>query len=371
MSPKLKYTPVKNLRKKPVAAAPDFGASKASAGGPVKVAVLGGGNWGTTVAHLAATAGSDTLLWLRDAKSAAEVNAKHTNSKYTKDYPLHPKLRATTDLPEALRHARLIIAVIPSGAFRDVLRDLGPLIHGDQIFLHATKGLELGSGKTISQIVKEETAIRKLGVLSGPNIANEILMGLPSATVVASRYPEVVETAQQALVSEKFRVYANRDVIGVELAGALKNIVAIGSGIVTGLKLGENTRALLMTRGLAEMVRYAGTYGARPMTFAGLAGMGDLVVTCSSQHSRNYRVGLGLSEGKKLEDVLASLGMVAEGVKTVRVVRQIAAEKHLYMPITEGLWKVIEEGLDVREGMKMLMTLPSRAEVDGDFAEEV
>jgi glycerol-3-phosphate dehydrogenase (NAD(P)+) len=248
-----------------------------------------------------------------------------------------------------------------------VIRELGPLVSGRQVFVHATKGLELDTGKRISQMVSEETAIRKLGVLSGPNIAPEILGGMPAATVVASHYPEVVEVTQKALTTPRFRVYANDDLVGVELGGALKNIIAIASGIVSGLQLGENTRSLLMTRGLAEMARFATHFGARPFTLAGLSGMGDLVVTCSSAHSRNYRVGLGLSQGKTLVQILKELGMVAEGVRTARVVHTIAEREGLYMPITSALHRLLEGEIDVHHALDWLMRQPARAEVDGDL----
>ena len=219
---------------------------------------------------------------------------------------------------------------------------------------------------SLSRIVREETAIRKLGVLSGPNIAPEILAGLPAATVVASDYPEVVDVTQRALTGPRFRVYANDDVIGVELGGALKNIIAIASGIVTGLGLGENARSLLMTRGLAEMARFAVHRGARLLTLAGLSGMGDLVVTCASPYSRNYRVGLGLARGQALPDILRELGMVAEGVRTTRVVHALAAREGLHMPITTALARVLEGELEVLRAIAELMEHPARTEVDTD-----
>ena len=259
-----------------------------------------------------------------------------------------------------------MLAVVPSTAARSVIRDLGAVVLADQIVVHATKGLELETGRTLSRIVREETAIRKLGVLSGPNIAPEILAGLPAATVVASDYPEVVEVAQRALASPRFRVYANDDVVGVELGGALKNIIAIASGVVTGLGLGENARSLLMTRGLAEMARFAVHHGARLLTLAGLSGMGDLVVTCSSTQSRNYRVGLGLAQGKALSEILRELGMVAEGVRTTRIVHALAEREGLHMPITATLAHVLEGELDVHRAIAGLMAQPARAEADAD-----
>jgi glycerol-3-phosphate dehydrogenase (NAD(P)+) len=333
----------------------------------LKVAVLGAGNWGTTLAHLSAIAGCTVRLWLRNAAVADEIREQRRNSRYTGDTALSLAIEPTTDLSYALHGARLVLAVIPSSAARSVIRELGPMILGSQVFVHATKGLEMDTGKRVSQMVREETAIRKLGVLSGPNIAPEILRGLPSATVVASEYPEVIAVAQRALTSPRFRVYANDDVVGVELGGALKNIIAIASGIVSGLALGENTRSLLMTRGLAEMGRFATKHGARALTLAGLSGMGDLVVTCSSQHSRNYRVGVGLAQGKPLVSILRELGMVAEGVRTTQIVHDLAKREGIDMPIAAALARVLAGELDVHRALDELMRLPARADIDGDL----
>jgi glycerol-3-phosphate dehydrogenase (NAD(P)+) len=303
---------------------------------------------------------------MRDRETMREIRAHRTNRRYAGPVRLSEAIEPTDDLRYAVQGAHLVLAVVPSSAARAVIRDLGAVVTTDQIVVHATKGLELETGWTISRIVREETAIRKLGVLSGPNIAPEILAGLPAATVVASHYPEVVEVTQAALTSPRFRVYANDDVVGVELGGALKNIIAIASGIVSGLGLGENARSLLMTRGLAEMARFAVHRGARLLTLAGLSGMGDLVVTCSSAHSRNYRVGLGLAQGRALPDILRELGMVAEGVRTTRIVHAIAEREGLHMPITAALSRVLEGELDVHRALDGLMAQPAGAEVDAD-----
>jgi glycerol-3-phosphate dehydrogenase (NAD(P)+) len=337
-----------------------------SAARPLDVAVLGGGSWGTTLAQLGAVAGSRVRFWMRNAETVREIRAHRTNHRYTGTVPLADTIAPTDDLAEAIRGARLVLVAVPSSAARAVIRDFGALVLADQIVVHATKGLEAETGQTISRIVRDETAIRKLGVLSGPNIAPEILAGLPAATVVASHYPEVVEVAQAALTNPRFRVYANDDVVGVELGGALKNIIAIAAGIVSGLGLGENARSLLMTRGLAEMARFAVHHGARLLTLAGLAGMGDLVVTCSSPHSRNYRVGRGLAQGTALPDILRELGMVAEGVRTTRTVHALAEREGLHMPITSALARVLEGELDVHHALAGLMEQPARAEVDAD-----
>lgn len=335
----------------------------------LEIAVLGGGSWGTTLAQLCALAGGRVRFWMRDRETVREIREHRTNRRYTGPARLAAGIEPTDDLEQAVRGARLVLAVVPSAAARPVIRDLGAVVLADQIVVHATKGLELETGRTLSRIVREETAIRKLGVLGGPNIAPEILAGLPAATVVASDYPEVVGVAQRALASPRFRVYANDDVVGVELGGALKNIIAIASGVVTGLGLGENARSLVMTRGLAEMARFAVHHGARLLTLAGLSGMGDLVVTCSSPHSRNYRVGLGLAQGKALSEILRELGMVAEGVRTTRVVHALAEREGLHMPITAALSRVLEGELDVHQAIAGLMEEPARAEADADRVE--
>ena len=318
------------------------------------------------MAQLGALAGGRVRFWMRDPETVREIRQHRTNRRYTGSVRLAEGIEPTDDLEQAVRGARLVLAAVPSAAARAVIRDLGAVMLADQIVVHATKGLEPESGRTLSQIVREETAIRKLGVLSGPNIAPEILAGLPAATVVASDYPEVVEVTQRALAGPRFRVYANDDVIGVEVGGALKNIIAIACGAVTELGLGENARSLLMTRGLAEMARFAVHHGARLLTLAGLSGMGDLVVTCSSPHSRNYRVGLGLARGQALPDILRGLGMVAEGVRTTPIVHALAEREGLYMPIAAALARVLDGELDVHRAVEGLMALPARAEADAD-----
>ena len=337
-----------------------------NSGPPLEIAVLGGGSWGTTLAQLCAQAGGRVRFWMRDRDTVLEIREHRTNGRYTGPVALAPSIEPTNDLAAAVLGARLVLVVVPSAAARAVIRELGGVVLADQIVVHAIKGLEEGTGWTVSRVVREETAIRKLGVLSGPNIAPEILAGLPAATVVASGYPEVIGVAQRALTGPRFRVYANDDVIGVELGGALKNIIAIASGAITGLGLGENARSLLMTRGMAEIGRFAVHRGARLLTLAGLAGMGDLVVTCASTHSRNYRVGLGLAEGRLLGDILRELGMVAEGVRTTRIVRTVAEREGVYMPITAALARVLDAELDVQSAVAELMARPARAEVDGD-----
>lgn len=337
-----------------------------------RVAVLGSGSFGTTVAHVVAAAGrTDTVLWGRDQDVSREINEKHRNPKYFSDKPLADGLRATTDLEEAARGAPLIVVAVASSAFREVARKLGDFVTGDQVLLSATKGLEPRTHKRMSEILKEETCAKKVGALSGPNIAREILDGQPAATVVASRFREAIELGANLLHGPRFRVYGNDDVVGVELAGALKNVVAIASGVSTGLGLGDNTRSLLITRGLAEIQRLGVKLGADPHTFSGLAGIGDLFTTCSSPHSRNHRVGAGLAKGKKLDQILEELGEVAEGVNTTRVCRELSQEHGVVMPIAEGVYKLLFEDLPPKAVLEDLMTRAQRYEIDFDYSFEM
>ena len=241
---------------------------------------------GATLAHLMASNGHGVVLWTRDARRRDEINEAHTNARAVSDLILSPRIRAVTELKDALTGADLIVFVVPSQAFRSVCRAAGDFLLPDQLVVHATKGLEQGSHCRMTEILLEETCVRQIGVLAGPNIAREIAAGKPSGTVLASRFPRLVEVGRRALSSPRLMVFSGDDVIGVEVASAFKNIVAIAAGMAIEMHLGENAKALLMARGFTEMVRLGGALGARPATFTGLAGIGDLVVTCSSSDSR-------------------------------------------------------------------------------------
>ncbi len=336
-----------------------------------RVAVLGGGSWGTILAHLAALNGAETLLWMRNADAAAELNEQHTNTRYLGEKTLAESLRATTDLEEAVRGADLLICAVPSSAIRRVAADAGAFLTGDQVVLSATKGLEPESFKRMTEVLRAETCALKLGAISGPNLAKEIVGGQPSATVVASRFRQVVALAAKVLHGNSFRVYGSHDLKGVELAGALKNVIAIVSGLAYGMEFGQNVRAMIVTRGLAEIQRLGVKLGANPLTFSGLAGVGDLIVTCGSQLSRNFRVGKGLAAGKSLETILEELGEVAEGINTTRVARELAKREGVAMPITESLASLLFEGVSVHEVLEDLMTRKARFEIDFDYSAEV
>ena len=328
-----------------------------------RVAVVGGGSWGTVLAHLASKNVSEVRLWIREEERARQLNSTRTNPKYVKGLNLGGNLKAFSD-PERLFDGGVegVIWCLPSKVGRDEAKILAKYFRGDEVILHATKGVETGTLKTPSQILREELPARRIGVISGPNLADEISRGEPAATVVASAFREVVEAGQQILSNERFRVYGATDVAGVEWAGTLKNVLAIAAGALDAMKLGWNTRAMLISRGLAEMVRFGTAMGGQTQTFIGLAGVGDLLATASSVLSRNYRVGQGLGEGKSIETILAELGSTAEGVKTSQSVAAFARARGISMPITEGVDLITRGEASVNDVLHALMTRPSMAE---------
>ncbi|GGX96433.1 glycerol-3-phosphate dehydrogenase [NAD(P)+] [Litchfieldella qijiaojingensis] len=330
----------------------------------LRVAVLGGGSFGTALASIAADNGAEVRQWLRDAALVAEINRDHRNSRYLPDFAINPSVVASDDMREVLEEAELVLIAIPSKAFQGVVRQARPWLKADQILVSTTKGIQEDGFKLMSQILEEETGFPHIGVLSGPNLASEIADKQLTATVIASDDALTRARVQTALGCDYFRVYASNDRYGVELGGALKNIYAIAAGMAAALGMGENTRSMLMTRALAEMSRFAVDQGANPMTFLGLAGVGDLIVTCSSNLSRNYRVGYALGQGKNLNEAVDALGQVAEGVDTVRLVREKAREDGVYMPLAEGLHQVLFNGVPARQMAKMLMQGEQSSDVE-------
>jgi glycerol-3-phosphate dehydrogenase (NAD(P)+) len=328
-----------------------------------KIAVLGGGSWGTVLANLAAQNVLDVRLWARDEEQVRAINATRENADYLPEMKLHEKVHAYSDLERVFEGGvQAVIWALPSAVCREQAKVMAKRFAGDEMLIHATKGIEEGTMKRISEILREEIPCPRIGVISGPNLATEVARGEPAATVVASSFDEVIEAGMHILMTEKFRVYSGQDVIGVEWAGTLKNILAIASGALDAMKLGWNTRALMITRGAAEMVRFGTAMGAKETTFLGLAGIGDLLATCSSPLSRNYRVGMRLAQGEKLEKVLAELGSTAEGVRTTRSVWKFAQSNRIYMPITEAVYHLLEEGTPVQQVLQNLMSKPAMSD---------
>jgi glycerol-3-phosphate dehydrogenase (NAD(P)+) len=317
------------------------------------VTVLGGGSWGTTVASLAAT-NTETLLWARDPDVAAEINDEHRNTRYLDDRALPDSLRATSDLAEAAACADVLVVGVPSQFMRGVLAEVAAHIRPWVPVLSLVKGLEGETRKRGTQVIAEELPGHPVGLMAGPNLAREVLEGFAAAAVIATPDDSVAQALQPLFRTTNFRVYRNLDLLGSELGGVLKNIIAIASGMADGLGVGDNTRALVITRGLAEMTRLGEAMGADARTFAGLTGMGDLMATCMSPLSRNRRVGEELAHGRTLEEVLADMGQVAEGVRTARPVMQLATEHDVFMPIAAEVDAVVNEGRHPRDAYRGL-----------------
>lgn len=329
----------------------------------MRVAVLGAGSWGTTVGHLCAH-NAPTLLWSRDAAVADAINERHVNPRYLEGYELHHDLRASSDLVHVVAQADLLVMGIPSASFRDVLIDARPHLRPWVPVVSLTKGLELGSGKRMTQLIDEELPGRPNGVLTGPNLAKEILAGDAAAAVVAFTNIKIAETMQEIFSSQLFRVYSSTDVIGCEIGGALKNVIALAAGMAEGLGTGDNTRAAVMTRGLAEVTRLGVALGGQPETFAGLAGMGDLLATCMSPQSRNRTFGERIAAGLSVEEVQAELNQVAEGVKSAPIVVELARHYGVAMPIAEQMRACVEDGRSALQAYAGLVRNPAAREID-------
>lgn len=328
------------------------------------VTVLGGGSFGTAIASIAADNQYPVTQWMRDEALAQDINTKRRNTRYLPDYEINDNVMATTDVVKAVSGADIIFVAIPSKAFASVVDQVADKLRSDQIMISTAKGIQEEGFLLMSEILKSHTPSQHIGVLSGPNLAKEIAQKQMTATVVASEDRLTRETIQQVLGCEYFRVYASNDLFGVELGGALKNIYAIAAGIASALGVGENTKSMLITRSLAEMSRFAVSMGANPMTFLGLAGVGDLIVTCMSPLSRNFRVGYALGQGKSLDDAVAELGQVAEGVNTIRLVRNKSVEMSVYMPLACGLYEVLFNQMSVDKIIRGLMAGEQSTDVE-------
>lgn len=330
------------------------------------IGIVGTGAWATTLGILLARTGHKTVLWSRTESRATELTSARVNERAVPGVEFPDLMTVSPSLDESISSAELVIVVVPSVTVRDNLNQIGSAISAESNIVCATKGIEISSGKRMSQVIAEELPAfnpDKIGVLSGPNLAPEVAAGNPATATIAFPNDQIGETVQEQLSSEVFRVYRSEDVIGVELGGALKNIIAIGAAFIDGAGLGANAKAAYVTRGLHEITRLGVAMGAKPETFAGLSGMGDLLTTCYSPLSRNYRLGIGLASGRDLDTVLTELGQTAEGVPTTQAAVRIAKDLDIEMPITNATHAVLFEGASPTDAIRDLMGRTLQPEV--------
>jgi glycerol-3-phosphate dehydrogenase (NAD(P)+) len=339
------------------------------------VGVIGAGNFGSAVANLLAPQ-RPVLLYARDAAVVKQINQTRDN----RGHKIHENVTAVSDLAQVANTCDVIFPIIPSAHFRAVMRRLSPYLHPYHILIHGTKGFDITlpshstladmtklsrqQVKTMSEIIREESAVVRVGCLAGPNLSKELAARQPAATVIASPFNEVIEIGKKLLRNDRFQVYGNNDLTGVELAGVLKNVIAIASGALSGLGYGDNAKGLLISRGVVEMIYLGRALGGNTKAFLGLAGVGDLVTTCNSSLSRNFQVGQQLAQGKSLTDILASTNEVAEGINTVRIAKKCADYYNVKAPITNALYRVLFEKLTVKQALKYLMRYPLNVDID-------
>lgn len=330
----------------------------------MRVAVLGAGSWGTTVAALVSRNGA-AVLWGRDDLVVDDINSRHVNSRYLSGFTLPGSLRATGDLAEAVGDADLVVTGVPSHGLRAVLVDMAAHVRPGVPIVSLTKGLEQGTRLRMTEVIAEVLPGHPTGILAGPNLAPEIMAGYAAAAVVATADEAVARSMQDVFAGPRFRVYTNHDVVGCELGGALKNVIAVAAGMGTGLGVGDNTRAMVITRGLAELTRLGTAMGGDPRTFSGLTGLGDLMATCMSPHSRNRAVGEKLARGMTTEAIVKEMNMVAEGIKTAAVVVELAAQRGVPVPICEEVHAVLNHGRSALEAYRGLRRSAAGSELDG------
>ncbi|MBM7617994.1 glycerol-3-phosphate dehydrogenase (NAD(P)+) [Weissella uvarum] len=335
----------------------------------MKIAVLGAGSWGTALATVAADNQHEVALWTHKPAQAEEINATHLNQKYLGDNPLPEGIVATGDMADAVKDAQIVLSVVPTQATRIVAKQLAETLadfdNQKIILVGATKGLEPGTYKRVSEMLDEEVPdqyLEGLAVIAGPSHAEGVVKHDPTLVTAVSENLAVAEKVQAAFTNDDFRVYTGSDVVGAEVGAALKNVIAIAAGALDGLGYDANAKAALFTRGLAEISRLGQAFGANPLTFMGLSGVGDLFVTATSIHSRNFRAGKQLGEGKTLEEVVQNMGMVIEGISTTKVAYEIAQQKNVTIPITEAIYHVIYDGLDIKAAIHDLMSRPVKQE---------
>lgn len=332
-----------------------------------KSTVLGGGSWGTALAREIANKGIETTLYIRDEKQVEELKSTGMNNKYLPGVELPNNLKYTSDFDEAIRESKFIISAVPTGAVRETFKKLSGKLDKDTIIINVAKGIEQGTLMRISEISKELLSENRFVALSGPTHAEEVVLDFPSTIVAASEDMDAAQLVQNLFMSNTLRVYTNDDLVGVELAGALKNIIALAIGMLDGLGFGDNTKAALMTRGISEISRLGVRMGALPSTFFGLAGIGDLIVTCTSMHSRNRRCGILIGSGKSIKEATKEVGMVVEGIKTTSAAKQLADKYLVDMPITNILYQVLYENKDVKSSTDDLMLRDKKHEMEGLF----
>ena len=327
------------------------------------IAVLGGGSFGSAIANLLAENGQSVRLWMRDPEQAQSIRLHREHPRYLKGVKIHSRVEPVCDLEQAIAESELIFVALPSTALRNALQPFALQLAG-KMLVSTTKGIEADTFKLMSEILQDVAPKARIGVISGPNLAREVAEHALTATVVASEDEALCQEVQRVLHGRTFRVYASSDRYGVELGGALKNVYAIMAGMAAALGMGENTRSMLITRALAEMTRFAVKLGANPMTFLGLSGVGDLIVTCSSAKSRNYQVGFALGEGLSLDEAVNRLGEVAEGVNTIKVLKARAEQLEVYMPLVAGLHAILFEGRTLEQVIGALMSGEPKTDVD-------
>ncbi len=319
-----------------------------------KLSIIGAGAWGTTISILAAENGHSPTIWSYEEDVARSINELRENKKYLNGFQLPQNIDSTTDIKKAAE-SEIIILVTPSQYLRETLRNMARFVKKGAVIISAVKGLEIETQKRMSEVIRDELPCENLAVISGPNISKEIARGLPAATVSASKKIETAKFAQQLLNSSRFRVYTNTDVVGVELGGALKNVIALAAGVADGLMLGNNAKSALLVRGIAEITRLGIAMGGRSDTFSGLSGVGDLITTCSSTLSRNHQVGMEIAKGRRMTEILTKMYDVAEGVPTSKAARELSRKLKIEMPITEEVYAVLYEGKDPFKAITQLM----------------
>ncbi len=327
----------------------------------MRICVVGGGSWGTTIAALNAPS-SETILWARRSDLVDEINDQHTNFRYLGEHKLPATLRATSDIASAVAGADVVAMAVPSQSMNSVMREVAPNLRKGAVLINLSKGLERGSLRRMSEVIATSAPSNPVAVLSGPNLAHEILLGQPAASVIACEDLEVAKMLQGLLALPAFRLYTNHDVVGCEIGGVVKNVVAIATGIAQGFGFGENTRATIVTRGLAEMSRLGAALGAQTQTFAGLAGLGDVMATCASAHSRNTTVGMRLGKGESIAAITASMQTIAEGVASASAVLALAHRHNVEMPITQQVAAVCEGEISAADAWRVLLSRSSKSE---------